>query len=83
MNSSDALTGFIDQLNPPTSSFSTLATASSAFPSVADSNASSASEALKWTNLVQDAVYQIVSTRTFNTQHGQSIILFLQKADGT
>ena len=72
MNSSDALAGL-----------STLASASSAFPSLADFNASSASEEAKWTDLVQDAVYQIVSTRTVNTQHGQSIILSLQKADGS
>ena len=83
MNSSDALTGFVDQLNALASSFSTLASASSAFPSLANSNASSANEALKWTDLVQDTVYQIVSTRTVNTQHGQSIIRSLQKADGS
>ena len=79
MNSSDTLTGSVDQLSAPPSSFSTLA--SSAFPSLADFNASSASEALKWTNLVQDTVYQILSTR--NAQHGQSIVLSLQKADGS
>ena len=83
MNTSDALTGFVDQLNVPASSFSTLAPASSASPSWADINASLTSEALEWTDLVQDAVYQIVSTRTVNTQHGQSIILSLQKADGS
>ena len=83
MNSSDALTGFVDQLNAPTSSFSTLASVSSAFPSLADFNASSASEALMWTDLLQDAVYQIVETHTVNTQHVQSIILSLQKADGS
>ena len=83
MNSSDVLTGFVDQLSAPASSFSALASTSSAFPSLADFNASSASEALKWTDLVQDAVYQIVSTHTVNTQHGQSIILSLQKADGS
>ena len=27
-------------------------------------------------------MYQIVSTRTFNTQHGQSVILSLHKVDG-
>ena len=81
MNSSDVPTGFVDQLNAP--AFSTLASALSAFPSLADFNASLASEALKWTDLVQGAVYQIVSTRTVNTQHGQSIILSLQKADGS
>ena len=83
MNSSDALTGFGDQLNAPASTFSTLAPASSAFPTLADFNASSSSKALKWTDLVQDAIYQIMSTRTVNTQHGQSIILSLQKADGS
>ena len=69
MNTSDALTGFVDQLNPPASAFQTLAPASSAFPTFADFNTSSTSEALKWTDLVQDRVYQIVSTRTVNTQH--------------
>ena len=28
-------------------------------------------------------MYQIVSTRTVNTQHGQSVVLSLQKADGS
>ena len=37
----------------------------------------------QWTNLVQETVYQIVSTHTVNTQHGQSNILSLQKADGS
>ena len=46
MNSSDALTGFVDQLNAPASAFSTLTAASSAFPTLADFNASSTSEAL-------------------------------------
>ena len=41
------------------------------------------SEVLKWTDLEQNTVYQIVSTRTFNTQHGQSVILSLWKADGS
>ena len=69
MNTSDALTDFVDQLN--------------VFPTLEDFNASSTSEALKWTDLVQDTVYQIVSTRTVNTQHGQAIILSLQKVDGS
>ena len=67
MNSLDALTGFVDQLSAPASSFSTLASALSAFPSLADFNASSASEALKWTYLVQDVVYLIVSMRKYTT----------------
>ena len=49
-----------------------------AFPSLSDFNV----DALKWTDLDQDVVYQITSTRTDNTQHGQSVILSLQKADG-
>ena len=77
----DTLTGFVDQLNAPASSFSALA--STSFPSLTDFNASSSSEALKWTDLVQDVVYQIVSTRTVTTQNGQSIIMSLQKADGS
>ena len=51
----------------------------SAFPSLSDFNVT----ALKWTDLDQDVVYQITSTRTVNTQHGQSIMLSLQKADGS
>ena len=73
MNTSDALTNFVDQFNAP---------ASSAFPTLANFNASSASEALKWTYLVQGTLYQIVSPRTVNTQHGQTIIMSLQKANG-
>ena len=68
MNTSDALTDFVDQLNAPASTF----------PTMAGFNASTPSEVLKWTYLVQDAVYPSV-----NTQHGQSIILSLQKADGS
>ena len=68
MNTSDALTDFVDRLNAPAATF----------PTMADFNASSTSEALKWTYLVQDAVYP-----SANTQHGQSIILSLQKADGS
>ena len=64
-----ALTNFIDQLAP-------------AFPSLADFSAAAATGALKWTDLEQNVVYQIVSTRSVNTQHGQSVILSLQKADG-
>ena len=61
-----ALTGFVDQLSAPRASFSALA--SSSFPSLADFNASTTSEALKWKDLEQNTVYQIVSTRTVNTQ---------------
>ena len=64
----DALTDFVDQLK--------------VFPKLEVFNASSTSEALKRTDLEQDTAYQ-VSTRTVNTQHGQSIILSLQKADGS
>ena len=75
-----ALTDFVDQLNAPgTSSFSALTLSS--FPSFADFNASTTSEALKRTDLEQNTVYQIVPTRTVNTQHGQSVVLSLQKAD--
>ena len=71
MNTSDALRNFVDQLNAPV------------FPTLEDFNASWTNEALKWTDLVQDTVYQIVSTRTVNTQHRPSIIVSLQKADGS
>ena len=50
----------------------------SAFPSLSDFNVT----ALKWIDLDQNVVYQITSTRTVNTQHGQSVILSLQIADG-
>ena len=53
------------------------------FPSLADFSAATTTDALKWTDLEQNVVYQIVSTRTGNIQHGQSVILSLQKADGS
>ena len=49
------------------------------FPSMSEFNV----DAPKWTDLDQDVVYQITSTRTVNTQHGQSVILSLQKANGS
>ena len=52
----------------------------SALPSLADFSAATA-DALKLTDLEQNVAYQIVSTRTVNTQHGHSVILSLQKAD--
>ena len=55
----------------------------SAFPSLADFNAAAATDALKWTDLEQNVIYQITNTRTVNTQHGQSVILSTQIADGT
>ena len=45
----------------------------SAFPSLSDFNVT----ALKWTDLDQNVVFQITSTRTVNTQHGQSLIISL------
>ena len=74
-----ALTDFGDHLNAP--SFSALT--SSSFPSLTDFSAAAAADVLKWTDLEQHVVYQIVSTRAVNTQHGQSVILSLQKADGS
>ena len=47
------------------------------FPSLSDFNVT----VLKWTDLDQDVVYQITYTHTVNTQHGQSVILSLQKAN--
>ena len=44
----------------------------SAFPPLSDFNVT----ALKWTDLDQNVVHQITSTRTVSTQHGQ-------KADGS
>ena len=48
MSPTDALTNFVDQLNAPV------------FPTLEDFNASSMNEALKWTDLVEDMVYQHV-----------------------
>ena len=59
-----ALTDFVDQMGTPSFSAVTL------FPSLTDFSAAVAADALKWTDLEQNAVYQIVSTRTVNTQHG-------------
>ena len=66
-----SLTNFVDQLDAP------------AFPSLADFSAAATADALKWTDLEQNVVYQIVSTRTANTQHGLSVILSLQKTGGS
>ena len=77
-----ALTDFVDQLSAPGASFSAL-TSSSSFPWLADFNTSTTSEALKGTDLEENTVYQIVSTRTVNTHHGQLVVLSLQKADGS
>ena len=71
------LTGFVDQLSAPGAS----ALPSSSLPSLTDFSANATSEALRWTDLWQNVMYQIVSTRTVNTQHGQSGILSVQKAD--
>ena len=76
-----ALTDFVDHLDAPGASFSALT--SSSLPSLTDFSASATSEALNWTDLEQNVVYQIVSTRTVNTQHGQSVILSLREADGS
>ena len=70
-----ALADFVDQMDAP--SFSALTSAS--FPSLTDFSAAAAADALKWTDLEQNVVYQVVSTRTVNTQHGQSIILSLSR----
>ena len=69
-----------DLLNAPGATFDALN--SSPFPSLTDFSAAATSEALNGTDLEQNVVYQNVSTRTVNTQHGQSVILFLQKDDG-
>ena len=61
-----ALTDLVDQLSAPEASF--LALTASSFPSLADFNASTTSEALKWTDLEQNTVYQIVSTRTVSPE---------------
>ena len=71
-----ALADFVDQLSAPRASFS------SSFPSLTDFNATATADALKWTHLEQNTVYQIVNT-TVNTQHRQSLILSLEKADGS
>ena len=59
------LTDFVDHLDAPRASFSALT--SSSFPLLTDFSASATSDALKWTDLEQNVVYQIVSTRIVNT----------------
>ena len=58
-----ALADFVDQMDAP--SFSALT--SPLFPSLTDFSAAAAADALKWTDLEQNVVYQIVSTCTVNT----------------
>ena len=65
-----ALLDFVDQLSAPGASFSALT--SSSFPSLADFNASATSEALKWTDLKQNVVYQIVSYSAWALGHSVS-----------
>ena len=57
----DALTDFVARLNDPAPAFQTLE----------DFDATSVSEALKWTDLLQDVVYQGISARIVNTHLGQ------------
>ena len=64
-----SLTNFVDQLD--------------SFQSLADFSPAATADALKWTDLEQNVVYQIVSTSPVNTQHGQPVILSLQKVDGS
>ena len=66
------MAGFVDQMDAPSFSALTL------FPSFKYFSAEAAADALKWTDLERNVVYQIVSKRTVNTQHGQSVILSLQ-----
>ena len=61
-----------DQLNAP----------APAFPALEDFNTGSTSEALKWKDVTQDTIYQIVSAQSINTQHETSFILSLQTDDG-
>ena len=62
-------------------SFSALT--SSSFPSLMDFSAAATADALKWADLEQNVLYQIMFTHTVNTQHGQSVILSLQKDGGS
>ena len=55
----------------------------SALTSLADFSAAATADALKWTDWERNVVYQILSTSTVNTQHGQSVILSLQKDGGS
>ena len=53
------LTNFVDQLDSPSSSS----------PLLEDFSAAVTADALKWTDLEQNVVYQIINTRTVNTRH--------------
>ena len=65
MNTSDALTNFVDQLN--------------VFSTLEDFNASSTSEALKGTDLLHDTVYQVVSTRLLIHSQGNRLFCLSRK----
>ena len=49
------------------------------FPTLKDFSA----DALKWTDLEEGVVYHIISMKVVHTQHGQAVVLSLQKEDGT
>ena len=49
------------------------------FPTLEDFTAVAA----RWKELEENVVYQIMSTKIVNTHHGQSVVLPLQKEDGT
>ena len=68
-------------VNQPGDSFSALT--SSLFPSLADFSVAATADALKWTDLEQNVMYQILSPRTVNTQYGQSVSLSPQKDGGS
>ena len=48
-----------------------------------DFSAAVTADALKWRDLEQNVVYQILPARTVNNQDGQSVILSLQKDGGS
>ena len=71
--SEDALTELVDRLSDT----------APLFPTVEDFNTGLASEsALKWKDLTQDTIYQILTAQSVNTQDGTTFILSLQTADG-
>ena len=81
----DMLTEFVDQLSAeagaPQTTSSSAAAAPPPFPTLDDFNEGSTG-AMRWKDLVQDRVYQIITARSINNQHRTSFVLSLQTADG-
>ena len=75
----DMLIEFVDQLSAGVGAQQP--TSAAAFSTLEDFDEGSTG-ALKWKDLTQDRVYQILTARSINNQHGTSFVLSLHTADG-